>query len=427
MKKIFKITFGVLLLSVIGLYLGIVFLLPQIVNSKSIQKELSHFVNKKSGMETTITGLNLKISPALMVILKIESVDTKNNSICVVDIKNIVLNYKLLQKRLTLVSADNIFIDGDSFKQIKKEKKKKTGKFEPNDIPEIHIKKIGIKSDKVSINAENIDTKDSFITLKASINTPFLKEAVNIGNSGSLQSIDNKLKANKFEITLGNSHLYLDGILTDKNKTYDFNINGEKLPASEIMATILHIQKLKEHERKFIENFKNFKGTANVNLKLNKEGIWGTCTANNLGAEAWFDIPLYFKNAVFYFRGQSVDSTAVGTLGKEKVVHILKITDMMTPQKKLVIGEMDTTLTKKFTYVPNLTVLNSVKVNLVYKLKLRKPDVYYNIDIPEKSDLIFNSFYLGMRDYKRKIYGNTFKDNSDLYRPRIEELARLLK
>ena len=236
-----------------------------------------------------------------------------------------------------------------------------------------------------------------------------------MGNSGCFQIVNNNLKANKFEVNLGNSNLYLDGILIGKNKFHDFNINGKNLPASEIMATILHIQKLKEHERKFIENFHNFKGTANVNLKLNNDGIWGTCTTNNLGAEAWFDIPLYFKNAVFYFRGQRVDSTAVGTLGKEKVVHTLKITDMLNPQKKLVIGEMDTTLTKKFKYVPNLTVLNSAKVNLVYKLKLRKPDVYYNIDLPEKSDLIYNSFYLGMRDYKRKIYGNTFKDNSNLY------------
>ena len=415
MKKIFKITFGSLLLLVFGLYLGIVFLLPLLVNSKSVQKELDHFINQKSGLETTITGLNFKISPALKVIIKIDSIDAKNNSICAADIKNFVLNYKLLQKRLTLVSADTIFIDGDAFKGVIKEKKKKKSNFEPNNIPEIHIKKLGFKSEKVNITAENIDTKDNFITLKASINTPFLKEGVNIGNSGSLQSIDNKLKANKFEITIGNSHLYLDGILTDKNKTYDFKINGGNLPASEIMATILHLQKLKERERKFIENFRNFKGTANVNLKLNKSGIWGTCTANNLGASAWFDIPLYFKEAVFYFRGQRVDSYAVGTLGNEKVIHTLKITDLMTPQKKLVIGTMDTTLTPKFKFVPNLTILNPVKVNLVYKLKLRKPDVYYNIDIPKNSDLIFNSFYLGMRDYKRKIFGNTFKDNSNLY------------
>ena len=34
-----------------------------------------------------------------------------------------------------------------------------------------------------------------------------------------------------------------------------------------------------------------------------------------------------------------------------------------------------------------------------YKLKNKKPDVYYHIDIPAKSDLIYNSFYLGLRDY----------------------------
>ena len=104
------------------------------------------------------------------------------------------------------------------------------------------------------------------------------------------------------------------------------------------------------------------------------------------------NIPLYFREAVFNFKGQKVDSTAVGILGKEKVIHTLKITDLLTPQKKLVIGEMDTTLTPKFSFVPNLTVLNSVNVNLVYKIKNRKPDVYYNI-ILESIERINNTIY----------------------------------
>ena len=57
-----------------------------------------------------------------------------------------------------------------------------------------------------------------------------------------------------------------------------------------------------------------------LSFKLNKEGIWGTCIGNNLKANAvWFNIPLSFKEVVFNFRGQKVDSTAVGILGKEKV------------------------------------------------------------------------------------------------------------
>lgn len=416
MKKILTITFCIIFLSVVVLYFGIVFLLPQIVNSNSIQKELSHFVNKKSGVETSIDSLKLKVSPILVFTLKIDNFDSKYKNVSVLNLKNVSINYKLLQNQLSSVNAENIYIDGNWLKQLPKQNPKKNKKeFKLENSPEIHISKLVYKSDNININAHDIDTINDIIKLKIAINTPYLKETLRLGDSGSFQIANNKLKANKFKITLGNSNLYLDGILIDENKTPDFKIYGKNLPASEIMATILYLQKLKEHERKFIENFHNFKGTANVDLKLNKDGIWGTCTANNLGAKAWFDIPLYFKNAVFYFRGQRVDSTAVGTLGKERVVHTLKITDMLNPQKKLVIGEMDTTLTKKFKYVPNLTVLNSVKVNLVYKLKLRKPDVYYNIDIPAKSDLIYNSFYLGMRDYNRKIYGNTFKDNSDLY------------
>ena len=417
MKKILTITFSVLLLLVISLYLGIVCILPSIVNSKATINKLQSVILKKTGTETTIAGLNLKISPKLIVVLNIDSLNAKNNNVSVADIKNLAIKYKLLQKQLTLVSADNIFIDGNYLKKYKKEEKKKNkGKFDLNNIPEIHIQKFVFKSDEANINVENLNTEDNFIKLNAAINTPILKETLKLGDSGSFQVIENKLKANKFEITLGNSHLFLDGVLVDKEKTRDFTINGEKLPVSEIMPMLLKFQKSKDPSKKFLENFKNFKGTVGVNLKLNNDGIWGTCVANNLGANAvWFDIPLYFKEAVFNFEGQTITSAAVGILGNEKVTHTLNITDLLTPEKKLVIGEMNTTLTPKFNFVPGLTVLNSANVNLVYKIKDRKPDVYYNIDIPAKSDLIYNSFYLGLRDYKRKIYGNTFKDDNDLY------------
>ena len=417
MKKIFTIIFSVLLLLAIGLYLGIVCVLPSIINSKTTINKLQSVIIKKTGTETTIARLNLKISPKLTVVLYVESIGAKNNNISVADIKNLAIKYKLLQKHLTLVSADNIFIDGNYLKGVnKKSKRKGSGKLELNKIPEIHIQKFVFKSDEVSINAENIDNNDNVLTLIAAINTPFLKETLKLGESGSLQLTENKLTANKFKISLGNSNLYLDGILIDKDKSRDFDIYGEKLPVSEIMPMLLKFQKSKDPSKKFIENFKNFKGTVGVNIKINNEGIWGTCIANNLGANAvWFDIPLFFNEAVFNFEGETITSAAVGILGNEKVTHTLNITDLLNPQKKLVIGEMNTTLTPKFNFVPGLNILNTANVNLVYKIQNRKPDVYYNIDIPAKSDLIYNSFYFGLRDYKRKIYGNTFKDDNDLY------------
>ena len=415
MKKIFTITLSALLSLIVGLYLGIVCVLPSIINSKLAVNKLQSLILEKTGAKTTIMGLNLKISPKLNVVLNVENIESKDKKATVIDVKKVSLKYKLLHRRLTLISADKIYIDGNFLKSIKKQEKKKKNKFEFNGIPEVHIQKIVFKSDKVNILGENIDTNNDYITLKLIIDSPVLKEVVKFGDSGSLQVVENKLKANKFEIALGNSHLYLDGILTDKN-TKDFDIIGDKLPVSEIMPILLKFQKSKDPSKKFLENFKNFKGTVGVNLKVNSEGIWGTCVASDLGANAvWFDIPLFFKEAVFNFRGQIIESAAVGTLGNEKVTHTLKITDLLDPKKKLVVGEMNTTLTPKFKFVPNLTVLNSANVNLVYKIQNRKPDVYYNIDIPIKSDLIYNSFYLGLRDYKRNIYGNTFKDDNDLY------------
>lgn len=417
MKKIFYIVVGVLLIFITALYLGTVIVLPLVINSNAATCKLQSLISEKTGTKTDISGLNLKISPNLKAVLTIESIDTKNKNVSVVDIKNLGIKFNLLQRQLTSVSADNIFVDGNYLKQLKNEdKKKKHNNFELNNIPEINIKKIVFRAEKGTLNAENIYTDNNFIRLKATINSPFLKETVKLGESGSLQITENKFTADNFKITLGNSHLYLNGIIADKNKFPDLDINGEMLPVSEIMPLILHLQKSFDPSKKFIENFKNFKGTIRANLKLNKDGIWGTCVADNLGAEAvWFDIPLYFKEAVFNFRGQTIDSVAEGILGNEKVIHTLNITDLLTPKKKLVTGTMDTTLTKKFNFVPNLTVLNSVKVNLVYKIKDRKPDVYYNIDIPQKSDLIYNSYYLGLRDNKRKIYANTLKDDNDLY------------
>ena len=416
MKKIFKITFGALLLTAVAFYTFVVFVLPPVINSKITINKLQSLIHNKTGIETNITGLNLKISPKLTVILNIGSIDAKNNNVSVADIQNLSLKYELLQKHLTLIGAKNIHINGNSLKQFKnKIKKKDGGSFEIKNIPEIHISNLDYKSDEVNIHVQNADTINDIIQLKIAVTSPVLKETLKLGDSGSLQVTDNKLKANKFKITLGNSHLYLDGILVDNNKSPNLDIKGEKLPVSEIMPMVLQIQKSLDPSKKFIENFKNFKGTAKVNLKLNKDGLWGTCTANNIGANSvWFDIPVFFKEAVFNFRGQKVDSIAEGILGKEKVIHTLNITDLLTPER-LVIGTMDTTLTKKFDFVPNLTVLNSVNVNLVYKIKYKKPDVYYNIDIPANSDLIYNSFYLGLRDYKRKIYGNTLKDNDNLY------------
>ncbi len=415
MKKIFIILFLILVSLVSALYLGLVFLLPHVINSNVTINKLQSLIQNKTGIETNIKGLNLKISPKFNINLDVDSIDAKNNNITAADIKNLSIRYKLFQKHLTLVSANKLYINSKALNQFKKgQKKKNKAKFELSKLPEIHIKNLIFDSDKMNVKAF-IDTKSNKIQISADIETPYLNEIVKLGDSGSLLVEDNMLKANKFGITLGNSHLYLDGTLINKDNNPNFDIKGDKLPVSELMPIVLHLQKSQDPSKKFIENFKNFKGTIDVNLNLNKDGIWGKCIADNLSANAvWFNIPLFFKEAVFNFKGKTIDSIAEGVLGREKVIHTLDITKLGTPEK-FVVGTMKTTLTKKFDYVPNLTVLNSVNISLVYKIKDKKPDVYYDIDIPANSDLIYNSFYLGLRNYNRQISANTFKDNNDLY------------
>ena len=416
MRKIFKITFGTILIFVICLYLGLVFLLPQIINNKSSINKIQSVIYNKTGIETNITGLNLKISPNLVVLLNIESLDAKNNNVSVADIKNFSIKYKLLQNHLTLIKANNIYIDGNSLKQFKKTPlKKEKGSFKIEKFPEIHVQNITYKSDDINVNAKNIDTINGYTKFNVVIKSPYLKEPLVIGDSGTIQIAENKIKANQYKITLGNSHLYLDGILLDKDKSVDFTIKGEKLPVSELMAMVLHFQKAKDPSRRLLENFKNFKGDVNVDLKLNKDGIWGTCTTNNFGAEdVVFSIPTYFKEIIFNFNGNYITSKADGVFGKEKITNTVDITELKTLQPK-VIGKMNTTLTKNFNSIPGFMVLNSVNVNVVYKIISLKPDVYVDIDIPANSDLIYNSFYLGLRNYKRKMYANTFKDGNNLY------------
>jgi hypothetical protein len=414
MKNFFKIIFCIIVLFITFLYLGIVILLPKIVNSKASVRGVTSFLHKKCGIELNVQDLNLKVSPTLTFVLSVSDIEATGSNGPVLELKNVLFNYNLLKNNFTVVKADNLYIDGNYLKELIPSKKSDS-KLNLNKFSEVHIKNLNYASDEVNIFIQNIDTIKDDIQLKAKIKTPYLRETIELGNSGTLQVLDNTLSANKFEIKLGNSQIFLDGILINKDKMYDFDLKGENLPLSELMPILLHFQKSQDPAKKFIENFRDFTGYIRLDLHAKNSGIFGTCTAYNLGAKAvWFDIPLYFKQAIFNFNGESITSKAEGILGKEKVIHTLNITNLGT-EKKEVVGTLNTKLTKRFNYVPNLTVLNSVNVGLVYKIKAKKVDVFYDVDITENSDLIYNTSYLGLRNYKRKISAHTFKDNNDLH------------
>ena len=181
------------------------------------------------------------------------------------------------------------------------------------------------------------------------------------------------------------------------------------------MAELKKKKKSKDPTKKFIENFKSFSGNIKIDLNFNKDGIFGKSSANNFGAKAvWFDIPIYAKEMVFDFKGDKIESIAQGKIGAEKVIHKLKVTDLRTENKE-VVGSLDTVLTKAFDNVPNLTIKNTVKAKIVYKIKAKKINIFYDAELNPESDLIYNSSYMGLRKYKRKIHAHTLKDGQKLY------------
>ena len=418
MKKILTYVALAIFSLILFVYLAFLFVLPAFVNNKSVTKKLENILSQKFEIQTTISDLNLKTTPNLKIFLNVKEIKADKSDVNFFNTQNLSLNFDLKNQKLVSINSDNIYINGDIIKKIKPTKKeKKKSKFKAEDLPLLSIKNFVYKSKDVNVNVKDIKIENNLIGLKAKIESPtLLKEPIQLGSAGNFKIDKDKIYADNFVVELGSAKIYINGIVTDKNKTPNFTVKGKNLLASEIMPMLLHFQKSLDPSKKFIENFKDFNGTVNLDLQVNSDGIWGKGITNNLSAKAvWFDIPLYFKEAVFNFRGTTIDSVAEGLLGREKVIHTLNITDLLDRKKKLVVGTVSTTLTKKFDYVPNLTVLNSVNVSLVYKIKLRKPDVYYNIDIPVNSDLIYNSFYLGLRNYKRKLYANTFKDDNDLY------------
>ena len=77
MKKFFKITSCILFASIVVLYSGIVLVLPKVINSETVINKLEEQVFNKTGIESNITGLTLKVSPTLVLNLNINSIETE--------------------------------------------------------------------------------------------------------------------------------------------------------------------------------------------------------------------------------------------------------------------------------------------------------------------------------------------------------------
>lgn len=198
-------------------------------------------------------------------------------------------------------------------------------------------------------------------------------------------------------------------------KTLSLTLKGKDLPAADVEKVMLAIQKSKDSSKKFLENFTNYGGLVDVDVKITPNGTYGDCVFTNLsGNMVWFNIPVLFPKAVLHFEGRTLSSDADALLGGEKAHHKIYVTNFRTPHCK-VNGEVTATLTEKFKYVPELTILNRAYARVTYNTKNKKNKVNYFLTIPPENDLKYKDMFLGMEDRARKFFFATFKDGNHLH------------
>lgn len=372
-------------------------------------------------------NVKLKTYPNLSLNLLTDKIILKDKETELITAKNLNLAYDVKRFNLKNLSIDYIFVNEKGFQSIlSKNTNKKPSQFKFKKFPEINIKQAeiwvengGINNIFVTISDFNIiNSKDNktYFTFEAEIISDLLKNLINIGKNGCLYIDDNTLYAKDLQVLIGVSTLNINGKIIDDDKNTDFSIIGSKIPVSDIVASLLYFQKVQSKGKKFLENFYNFSGEMDVDLKINNEGAFGKCSAENLFAvTVLFDVPVLFKNYVFNFNGRNIEASDFGLLGGEKVYNELKLSNIATPDFE-VSGFVSSNITDKTAekYIPDVSVKGYANTSVKYKVKNHKIFVNYLLKLKKGAELYYKNAYLGLEDKDRRLLVNTLKEADKL-------------
>lgn len=409
------------------LYILFLTVLNRVLSSPRFLSYTNEFITQKTGIVITSENLNVKTYPSLNIYISAENFNLNSGNNELLRVKNASLTYDI--KRLKPVKADieYIYLNQQHLKNVvKTHKNKKTSDFKPKKLPDINVKKAEIWAEKdenktVFIKIDNLKIKNSIsgkikCTFEAEITSNMLKHPILAGKNGYIYLEHDKLIAQDLELLTGASKLSINGKLIDGNKKSDFSAEGENIPVSDVMTSLLYFQKLKDKSKKFIENFYDYNGKMNVDLKITQNGIWGECLVKNLsGKTVLFNVPVLFPEVPFKFKGREFSGGALGILGGEKVYADFDLTDMGT-SKQQTKGTVQAILTNKSVgkYVPNASVKGKTDASVNWHIKNKKIDVNYNLYIPKDSDISYLDAYLGLLDKNRHMHVETLKEGDKL-------------
>lgn len=409
---------------VLAIYCTLLFALPAVVNSEKVISAAENKIAHVTPFTPYITGLVYKMHPGLSSELAIQSVkvlDHDNNRLFSAD--NIYLKFTPLSFYPKQIKISYIFADKTKFDKIRFNKSSKgKKKFKIKSIPEININKADIilnKGTEISVNDASVSSQNSkyFINFKSILKTNYLKHSITASSNGGLTYQNNILSAENFRLNIENSQLNINGKIFDNNKHYDFTVSGAGIPVSSIEEGFLFFIKQKKTEKNFIENFYNFSGSADINLRIANNGLNGNAVIKNLSAKTVkFSIPIILPKAEFKFFNDEIHAAANGKFGNEDVYTDLSVTNLFSPQK-LVVGSVHSKLGEKFTklYSPDIRITGKIDALVKYNVFNRNVTVEYLAGIDKNSNIYYRNSDLGLTDRNRRLYAKTFKHGNNLY------------
>ncbi len=427
MKKfIFKLSI-VLFIGIIVLYLIFLFLLPDILSSNVFKNKIYNYLYEKTGITITSENIAVKTYPNLYINFSADKFKIVNKNSELLNAKDAVIVFDLKSLSLKKLNVDYVFVNEVGISDIVN--KKDTGSksnYKFTKLPEVLIKKAEIWIDRENSNSAFVTVENlrqinkegrTEFTFNSEIVSDILRNTVVMGQNGYLYYENGSLYAKNFQILIGTSALYLNGKITDyKHENTNLNIKGKDIPIDGIMASLLYFQKIKSHGKKFIENFYDFSGNADVNITIDKNGLWGKFCAKDLaGNSVLFKVPIKFPHVDFIFNGRKITANSKGLFGGEAVFSEFIVSNL-AQDGQIIKGSVKSNLSDKFAdkYIPDFNIKGSANAGVFYTIKNGKIEVTYLLRIPKGSDLYYKNAYLGLEDKERRLFVKTRKENDKL-------------
>lgn len=400
-------------------YLFLLFGLPVILNSGFMVKKYENIIAEKTGFPVKIQGFKFLTNPNLSFDVNVNKVLSETETgATVINVDSLLYKSNVLSINPKSVVVDNIYADFSLVKDYAQKNKKDSRKssFNPGYFPILKIKNVFVKLDDKStvkiVNLISEKTEEGVVCgFLARIDSVYSKQPIYVGKEGFIYYTDN-LFLDDLSIDFGKSKLYVSG------EFKNLHMYGRDLPVEELEKAFLFFYRLKQPGKKnFIENFHNFGGKLDIDLKFSKDGINGKCIAHGLRADfSKFMIPVMLPKVVFDFNNRNMQAKATGMFGLEPVYTDVYISDIATDNVKT-IGNVHSYLTNNFTqkYFKPVQVIGKADAKVQYKVYKKDVNITYILGLKPGDNLLTEFGSLDNAEHHRQISAHTLKQGDKIY------------